>query len=159
MLKYNNKGFVLAETLIVTVFVAGVLIYLFIQFSNLSSLYNESYSYNTVESLYALEDVVDFIKSDALALSSIKENVKDEQYIDISNCNIFISQEYCEKLFELENIDTILVTMDNIPNGAITSYDSGFLDFISSISRTDNNQYRLIASFNNSTYATLRFGE
>ena len=159
MLKYNNKGFVLAETLIVTVFVAGVLIYLFIQFSNLSSLYNESYSYNTVESLYALEDVVDFIKSDALALSSIKENVKDEQYIDISNCNIFISQEYCEKLYELENIDTILVTMDNIPNGAITSYDSGFLDFISSISRTDNNQYRLIASFNNSTYATLRFGE
>ena len=49
--------------------------------------------------------------------------------------------------------------MDNIPNGAITSYDSGFLDFISSISRTDNNQYRLIASFNNSTYAILRFGE
>ena len=49
MNKINNKGFVLAETLIVTSFVAGVLLYLFIQFSNLNKNYNNSFKYNTIE--------------------------------------------------------------------------------------------------------------
>ena len=60
MKKNSNKGFVLAETLIVTTFVAGILFFMFVQFTSLSKNYNDSYKYNTVEDLYALRNIRDY---------------------------------------------------------------------------------------------------
>ena len=81
MKKNKNEGFMLAETLIVTTFVAGVLIFLFIQFSNLENSYEESYMYNTVEDIYALEDIKDYIEQDETAMSNIKEQIQNTKYI------------------------------------------------------------------------------
>lgn len=110
MKKKNDKGFMLAETLIVTTFVASVLIYLFIQFTNLSKSYDESYIYNTTEGLYALEDIKNYMYSDYEALSFIKSTLNSADYIDISDCSMFNDKEYCKNLFKLENINEIIIT-------------------------------------------------
>ena len=148
----------LAETLLVTTFVAGVLVYLYVQFSNLSSKYNESYTYNTVEGLYALVDVIELIENDPIAFNYIEDNVVEEKYIDISNCSLFTEADVCEKLFTLENIDEIVVTTNRVPKNTITDYTKGFVRFTDKISTSGEQPYRVIASFKNNTYATVRFG-
>lgn len=159
MKKKCNQGFMLAETLIVTTFVAGILLFLYIQFSNLNKSYDESYQYNTVEGIYALQDIKYYIESDATALSYIEANIDDLKYIDIKNCQIFNSKEDCLTLLQLENIKSIFITTNKVPINLIKDYNQDFLHFISKISQEGNQPYRIVTEFNNSTFATIRFGE
>jgi len=157
--KINNKGFMLVETLIVTTFVAGVLIFLFIQFNNLSKAYDDSYVYNTPEGLYALEDIKKYVDTDIDLLTYINENIESLKYIDITDCNLFNNKNYCLKLFELENIDKIFITTNNFEKESITRYKEDFIIFINKINEEGEEKYRLVASFKNSTFATLRLGD
>lgn len=159
MKKNTNKGFVLAETLIVTTFVAGILIFLFIQFTNLSKNYSESYKYNNVEDLYALRNIRNYIESDTTALSTIEEEILKKQYIDITDCSIFTEKNYCLKLFELENIKKILISKNDLDKDLFINYHEGFKKFINKINSEGTHKYRLLVEFNNSKYATIRFGE
>jgi len=159
MKKIDNRGFMLVETLLVTSFVAGVLIYLFVQFSNLGQKYQNSYDYNPVEDLYALEDIKDYIKSDTVALEGIGTSLEEKSYIDITDCSIFTSKNYCKKLFELENIDSIVVSLNQVNSSEYSKYNEGFKEFVKKINPEGAEKYRLIASFKNSTYATLRLGD
>lgn len=159
MKKINDDGFMLVETLIVTIFVAGVLIFLYLQFSNLNKSYDESYQYNTVEGLYALEDIKSYIERDQSVLNYIDENIDNLKYIDINDCGIFTSQDDCLLLLKSENIQSIFITMNSIPYNSIDGYNEDFLDFIKKINKDGSQPYRIVAAFNNSTYATLRFGE
>ena len=158
-MKKNNRGFMLAETLLVTTFVAGVLIYLYIQFNNLDKNYSDSFKYNTVEGLYDLSDIIDFIYEDQNAIGFIRDNIGDAKYIDISNCSLFTDKETCIRLFKLENINEILITPNLVPKSVIKDYSPGLTRFIGKINAASNEPYRVIASFNNNTYATLRFGD
>ena len=156
-MKKNCGGFMLAETLIVTTFVAGVLIFLFVQFSILNNSYDESYVYNTVEGLYATDDIIDYIKTDSKVLEYIKTNVDSNTYVDITDCSLFINMEYCKELFSLENIDKVFISTNEISYD-INAYDDKFKKFISKINKEGNESYRVVAAFKNSTYATVRFG-
>lgn len=157
MKKMNNRGFVLAETLVVTTFVSGVLIFLFIQFTNISKNYENNYTYNTVDDLYALEDVKDYILTDYVALNNIESELDSSEYINISDCSMFDNKDYCLKLFSIENIDEIIVTKNYFDKNEIINLNQNLLDFIKKINGTNDESYRLIASFKNSTYATLRW--
>lgn len=159
MKKKVNKGFMLAETLVVTAFVAGILIFLYVQFSNLNNSYDESYKYNTVEGLYALEDIKNYIENDESALNYIEENIESLKYINIEDCSIFTSKDDCLLLLKSENINSIFITTNLIPYNSIDEYSEDFLDFVNKINEEGNQPYRIVAAFNNSTYATLRFGE
>lgn len=159
MKKNISKGFMLAETLVVTAFVAGVLIYLFIQFTNLSNNYNDSYNYNTVEGLYSVRNIRNYILSDLEALTHIENNLSPNNYIDILDCSIFSEQPYCQKLFELENVNKVIITTNVFDKEMFSIYDSGFKKFINKISAEGNEKYRILVEFKNSTYATIRFGE
>lgn len=159
MKKSNNKGFMLAETLVVTTFVAGVLIFLFIQFSNLSKAYDESYNYNTVEGLYALEDIKVMIEQDNTIMNYIENNIDELNFIDITNCDNFTDVNYCLKLLELENVNKIIITNNSVPYDKINIASEDFMNFIKKISKEGNEPYRIIVAFKNSTYATLRLGE
>ena len=77
MNKMNNKGFLLAESLIVTTFVLTVLIYLFSQFKNLMIEYKKTYQYNTVEDIYNLGSVGKFIYQNKIGLNDNKYLYKD----------------------------------------------------------------------------------
>lgn len=158
MKKLNNKGFMLAETLIVSTFVAGVLIFLFIQFTNLGKAYDDSYIYNTPEGLYALEDVKEYIDTDSDLLLYIEENISTMKYIDLTDCNLFKNKEYCVNLFKLENIDKVFITTNSFVTEDITGYNEDFNTFISKIVEEGREKYRLVASFKSGMFATMRVG-
>ena len=159
MKKNSTRGFMLAETLVVTTFVAGILIYLFIQFTNLSQNYNDVYSYNTVEGLYSLRNVRNFIIKDTSVLTSIDDIIESDGYVEITDCTIFTEKNYCLKLFELENIKKIFITNNNFDKELFSTSNEGFKKFIRKIKSQDNYKYRILAEFNDSSYATIRFGE
>lgn len=159
MKKKDSCGFVLIETLIVTTFVAGVLFFLFTQFTSLSKNYNDSYQYNTVEDLYALRNIRDYILSDANAFNQIKETISDENLINITKCTIFEEKDYCLKLLELENVKRLIITENNFNQNLFKDYDKGFINFVNKIEGEGKLKYRLIVEFNDNKYATIRFGE
>lgn len=159
MKKLGNKGFMLVETLIATIFVAGILIFIYIQFTNLNKLYNKSYAYNTVPDLYALEDVISYINSDTTILNYISSNIQAKGYLDITDCNNFTMREYCVSLFDIENIDQIIVTTNDFDKSIFDNLDEKFKEFISKISPEGYEEYRVLARFKDLTYATLRFGD
>lgn len=159
MQKKTDRGFVLAETLIVTTFVSGVLIFLFIQFTKLSENYSQSYSYNTVDSLYATKHIRDYIVSDSTAYEAIKKRINDDLYMDITSCNVFQEREYCKMLLKLEKAKKVLITNNNFDKVIFYNYDEKFKKFINKIDGKGIEQYRIIVEFNDSTYATLRFGD
>lgn len=149
----------LAETLIVTLFVASVLLFMFVQFTNLNKVYNESYIYNSVEDLYSLKNIKEYIESDYSAISYINANVTYQKFVDISNCEIFTEKKYCLKLFELENIKKIIITTNKVNYDLFTNHKTKFKNFINKIEKQSDEKYRIIASFNNDTFATIRFGD
>jgi hypothetical protein len=168
MEKLNNRGYILAETLIVTAFVASVLIYLYIQLTNLSNNYERVQKYNTVPGLYALETIANLIKSDdgdqiRAGINTI--HVLDlYEYVDnYSNPNWGTS--LCLTLIEEKNIEKIYITPNyfdsyglNIINELHTlAEDPKFDEFIDTIHPSGIEDYRLIAKFSDDTYATLRF--
>ena len=51
MKKKNNKGFMLVETLIVATFLVTTLLFIYVQFNNITRTYDTSFRYNTVNGL------------------------------------------------------------------------------------------------------------
>lgn len=158
MKKINTKGFMLAEVLIVTSFVSGILIFMFIQFSNLSTKYEQTYKYNTVEDLYALQTIKNYITSDGNIILYFKTYLQTQDYLDITDCSNFSNEDYCKKLFELESIEQIFIFNNKDNYSDISSIDAAMKEFINKISNSGTEKYRLIAKFSDSTYATIRFG-
>lgn len=159
MKKKDSYGFVLIETLLVTTFVAGVLFFLFTQFTSLSKNYNDSYKYNTVEDLYALRNIRDYILTDTDAFNQIKETISNKKIVNITDCTLFEEEDYCLKLLELENVKRLIVTENNFNQNLFKDYDTGFIKFTNKIEGEGKHKYRLIVEFNDDKYATIRFGE
>ena len=157
--KNYGNGFMLAETLIVTLFVAGVLIFLFAQFTNITKTYNDSYLYNSVEDLYSLKNVKQYIEKDINIISYINSNVTFQKNIDITKCENFTDKKYCLELFKLENIDKIIITTNTINYELFKNYKTKFKNFINKIDKKGNEKYRIIASFSDGSFATIRFGD
>lgn len=155
----SSCGFVLVETLIVTTFVSGVLIFLFIQLATLSNNYDNSYKYNTVEDLYALRNIKDFMSNDIDSLNTIKTEVDEKGFADITDCSMFSETNYCLKLLDLLNIKTLFITENNIDETLFTNYNDGLKNFIGKINGEGENKYRILAEFDNSRYATIRIGD
>ena len=157
MKKIYNEGFVLLETLIVTVFISSVLLFLFIQFNTLNKNYEESYDYNSVEKIYALNNISNYILNDWNFYQKIESNTDD--YINITDCSMFSNVDFCKKIYSYEDIDTIFVTKNTFDKNAFLDYDDDIRKFIQKISPIGNEKYRLIAKFNSGEFATVRFGD
>ena len=156
MKKRNNSGFVLLETLIVTVFISTVLIFLFVQFNSLNNNYENSNKYNQVEDLFLLNNFANYIKEDWSLYEKIENT---DSYLNLSNCENFTHQDFCKKLIEKEEIEILLALPNKFNKSDIIDFDDDMLDFISKINPTGKEKYRLIAKFTDGNFATIRFGE
>lgn len=156
MKKRGNKGFVLLETLVVTVFISSVLIFLFVQFNSLNANYKESNTYNNVKDVYALNSIANYIKDDWVLYEKIKNS---NSYINLSECENFTYTDFCKKMLEKTDIEILIALPNKFNKSIITDYDDDFSDFIDKINPVGKEKYRLIAKFKNGDFATIRFGE
>jgi len=159
MKKQIHNGFMLVETLIVTTFVSGVLIFLFTQLVTLSNNYDNSYKYNTVEDLYSLRNIKDYLLNNMSSFDIIKSEVDENGYIEITDCSMLNEPNYCLKLFELEDIEAIFLTENYIDKELFNNYNDGLKKFVNKIDGEDEKKYRILAEFKNSRYATIGIGD
>ena len=160
-MKKNNKGFLLAEVITVSVVTIVALVIIYVQFVAVDNSYYKSFKYNNVDKLYLANQLKQFINGDnANELYSDIENIS---YADITNCDAyFIERTYCRNLINAIDAKQVLVTkldtssiLDKLKQNKIVSSD--MYTFISN-NKSLENGYRLIIEFNDNTYATLKLG-
>lgn len=180
MKKKNNKGFLLVETLLVATFAASTMLFIFVQFRKISTEYNRSFSYNTVEGLYATNQINDYILSNGFERIAeyMTNRVEDgvtitpEPYVilyDGSSCaSAYLDEiDYCNHLMTSLNVKMVIMTYadlsfknfkENIDTYEV--FDTNLKRFIKYIKYdtgdTELTRRRTIVVFNDDTYATLK---
>ena len=163
MKKNNKKGFILAETIAVSVIIMTSLVIVYTQFVTLNNNYKSSFKYDNVNNLYLVNNLRDFIKNDGL--DRLIQLVDNREYVDITSCPNYIFDEYlyCRLLIDNSNIKTVLFTKEDISElkNSIddTDYSQEMKNYVKKINNSTENSQRLIVEFNDETYATLLFSK
>ncbi len=169
MKKLNNKGFLLVETIVVATFTLTVLIALFLQFKNLLVSYNSSYNYNTVEGIYNLKSVKNYIMQYQNSENPLNKQLKDKNYLVLYNgsCSSTLYLEgltYCDDLMEAGSFKTVLFANSDptqlkeyLKNNEDTNISEEMKNLIKRLDKVEH-QNRLIAEYKDGTLATIVFG-
>lgn len=157
-MKKNQKGFTLVETLIVSSFVVGVLIYIFSQFVILRKGYNNTFTYNTVEGIYGAKNIDRYLANHEN--DKVRTLLNGKSYIEITNCTGFNNTDYCNTLFSKLNVKTVLVVtnMDTLRSDLKTNnpYSEGIYQFITTKKeKKDESGYRLIVEYKDDTFSSI----
>lgn len=167
MKKFNNRGFMLTELLVTSTLVCTVLIFLYAQFFSVKKSYENSFKYNTVNGLYALSNVRDFLVDNDIYI--LKQNLLLNDYVDLtdeSNNRIVLNDsEYFNTLITKLNIKNIIFTKENLTDliSNLNSMPDTFEDMKKFIRYIDYNKtgslYRIIVEYADNTFATLLVGD
>lgn len=152
----KKNGFALVETLIATTLVATVFTVLYVQFMNINENYRKTYENNTVEGLYASNNIKNYL------LSNNYEDLAITSYINM-NCDMFTNKTQCNNLLSVLEVKNAYIMIDDITSIREDIYNDsnisdGLKKFVKSVNTTTNPGYRLLVEFNNDTYATIKVG-
>ncbi len=171
MKKLDSKGFLLTELLVTATLVSTVLIFLYTQFYTIKRSYDTSFKYNTVNGLYALSNVRAFLEENDIYI--LTQGLNTTSYIDLKNDNLQTANTtYFNELMTGLNIKYLIFTNQNIDNlisqinngTALNSDTNEYEDLKKFIKRIDfdnkdtSNNYRIIAEFNDNTFASILVG-
>lgn len=137
MKKMNNKGFIMVETLIVTVFVVTLFILIYQVTLPAMGEYERLYIYDDIDSIYASNLYKQMLTRYA-NMEYIDTYLQSSNYLDISDCsnkNIYMNEEYCKtikKHISVTENDFIFITNYDISSFkaevlADEKFDSGNL--------------------------------
>ena len=157
MKKNNKKGFVLAETIAISVVVMTSLVIVYTQFMYLSKSYSRTFNYNSVNNMYLANNIKMFINNDGL--DNLINGLTANNYIDITSCptEYFTEYIYCQTLLSNLNIKQVIFTksdLDDLKNN-LSSLSEKMKQFINYINDEENDKYRIIVEFKDETYSTL----
>ncbi len=159
-MKKKNQGFMLVEALIMSIVIIGVLVFMYIQFQNISRSYDKSFHYNTVTGLYITNEIKVYLDSNSY-LDTIKDTVKTytDKCYDITN---YTSDASWASLKQEGKIKTILICYyendDDLKGKRRVGLSEKFNDFINYIKK-EKNTYRILLEFEDDTYASFRLGD
>lgn len=116
MKRINNKGVVLLETLVVSIFVMAIFIFLYKNTVPMMAQYEKLETFDDVDSVYAANLIKNLVITN-ISYKYIDENLlTTNSYADISNCNdsnLYTDSSYCTKLkqnLHIEDSDIIYLT-------------------------------------------------
>lgn len=166
----NQKGFMLLETLVVSTFLLGILVFLFIQFSSIKRSYDVSFRYNPIPGLYHAKELATFLSE--YGYSSIDNQIGNSTagYINITNCEYFSSNPLCKKIIDKINAKSVLYVSENISTlknnlSILKNYNDDvfnpeFKKFILEMNTVEpSGKNRLIIEYNDKTYTTINLEE
>lgn len=160
MKKLQNKAFFLAETIAVVAVVALVLAFIYPQISGLLKGYERTSSYNTVESVHAVNNIKIYINQndDGSVITDLLAS--PNPLYDITSYNFDATGYYASLITNLD-INKVYLTRYNV-DSIITNYasyniDAKLLDFLKTLKVNDvrNDTYRLIVVLNNGDYVSI----
>ncbi len=170
MKKSNEKGFLLAEAIVVGVFVLSLFTFLFVNVVPLVGRYESEEKYDDIESVYNANLIRTMIMEDDNLASVIKLGSKPYlKYSPSALCNALKKKNYCtallgESFLNVKNVYVTWYRTSNIKNSAKTSadFDRASRDYIDSIDgftqpagTTYAKFHRLIIYYNDGRFANV----
>lgn len=160
-MKKTEKGFVLAETLVISALVLGTLIGFYVQFTTINKSYNDGFRYNTVNGLYAANNIKSYVLSSSF--SRVKEALETNDFVDITSCpfDYLTENEHCENLFTALDVKQVIITHEDVTTLKENMYnyeiDEAIRNFINvlNIEYLDDT-YRIIVEFNDNTLTSIK---
>ena len=166
-MKKNNKGFVLVETLVVTVFVVAIFSVIYINFYALAGEYERREFYDDVDSKYGTYWIKRFIQGDSFDFfkaNGASSKISSDKYYkfqcsdltnsnDLNLCNemwkrLDVSQVYITT-YELKEFKQVVEGNDTFANDVLgpsfTSYIQYLPDFI--VASLNGARYRVLVEF------------
>ena len=182
--KIDNKGFVIVETIIVTVFIIGICGVIFQNLLPLIGEYEKVSYYDDLDSKYKTHEIRKMIlreiKKDptkkSLFINNISDDVFYKQYkSETSNdaftnpiCNELTDEKYCNVLLSDKFLDVnqIIITSFKLSELKLAAKNdenisrlvNDYLDYLPSYSKYSSeydNYYRIIVVFNNGYIANI----
>ena len=166
----KSKGFMLLETLMVSLTVTGLLIYVYTQYVKINDSYNDVYQYNTANEMYYLAYIRDDILNNAP--NSLYRSVEDSSNgciggYDSSAATYISSGDY--KILNLTTLNELKISEMYMCKGSLTATQKqNFIKnqiksvalkrFVNLMENSDED-YRLIVAFKDGKAATLRFSK
>ena len=89
MRKLNNKGFLMVETVIVSVFVLAIFLLVYRNSIPMVGMYKNRERYDDIDSVYNANLFRNLVIRDGYIYDSIIARVDNEGYVDITNCEVF----------------------------------------------------------------------
>ena len=162
-MKKNSRAFMLVETLIVSISISGILIFLYLQFTNVNNSYVKTFDYNNIEGLYKAADIKEYIVYNGK--NKIYDDINTNKFVDLTNCSstYLNSTSYCNRLKEIANVKKIIITTGNLTNlkNALQSntymnnYSETVRDFVNKIA-DESDGYQIIVEYNDQTIAAVK---
>lgn len=149
MKKDNQKGFVLAETFIVSTFVLGVLVVLFLQIKTVINGYDRSFTYNTITGIYNTSEIKKYVQKNDY--STILGNVDSNEYVILNSS--YDNNRYAD-IFKVSNVKTLVISKGNLTGlKENNELSSRFKKYIKTLSSSSG--YQFIIEFNDDTFAAI----
>lgn len=170
----NKKGFILVETLIVSVTILTTLVYIFTQFQKIESNYALSFKYNTTDNLYKVANFRTYLLDGLNDPTSNYDRILTEflagtnYALDLTSCPatlILLNQQYCTSLIQKLDIKKVIFAKEDLTDLVSELKNIYFVseemkDFIKYIDHdSEAAKYRLIVEFNNGTFGSLKVYE
>lgn len=152
MLK-NNKGYMLAETIIALTLIATVITMVYgITMNYYIKENNDINKFNTTEGLYCAKEVKKFFND---SVDQFKQQVNSNNYIDISNGD--------SNFLQLLDIDKLYFSKYNMTNEFLNQNDIPYsvkkeLKKVNSNIQTQKCEYRYVLIFKDDSYSTIGIG-
>ncbi len=115
----RQNGFLLVETLIVTVFVMTLFLFIYRNVVPLIGEYTRRENYDDIDSVYAASLIRNLILSDGNYDSLVAGIDNEHPYKDISDCNLYQQKNLCNALKEQLNITQVIDENNNVVDGKI----------------------------------------
>lgn len=169
MKRLNIGGFILAETLIVSVVLMVSFMFIFTQFLSIFAQFRTFERYNNVDSLYAAKNFETFVREDnyntiiGLLTTNISLNIP---YYDITGCSdvVFSFPTLCTKLIQDLGITKALFTTHDLStlknyNTYQNNFSHELKQYITYLSKQGFSSipgsYRVILQMNDGTFSTF----
>ena len=138
-MKINNKGFMMAEVIVVSAIVLVFLTGLFLSYNKIYSIYSTRLDYTDTSSLYRLGFYRDYYVHEG-SFDDIKNNAKNNEIEIISSID---NSDYDEKVFLIYN------DFGNIKNNLLDDKDVNrtymdYINYLSSSTDLTNSMYVMI---------------
>lgn len=155
----NSKGFALAETLIVSVFVMSIFSLMYVNFFPMVGEYEKREKYDDIDSVYNTYLIKRLFEDTTVNKNNFgyfKYQVASNGYTDLSNkCNdIFLDSskaDYCSKLFSKINVDKVYLTTYNITSlkkkGLHDAYTQDYIKTLPNYTKKTEYIHRIIVKY------------
>lgn len=161
MKKDKQRGFLLAESLIVSTFVLGVLVFMYIQIRSVMNGFDRSFSYNTVPGIYVSNEISKFMKN--VNYDVLTTAVDNNGYVVLTSSPSSYYRDYLtiwNGMIKSANVKTIILSKADL-SVLVNSLNSNFSDRFSEYIKTFSTDeitagYRLFIEYNNDTYSSIK---